>query len=75
MPAVSNNIRSSSEVNNNNTVCEALGCYSKATNKIPVEVGSKGTIILFLCDNCKPKFYSASHQDINESKLEVTSND
>jgi hypothetical protein len=72
MSPVSNNIRSSSEVNNN-IICEALGCYSKANNKIAVEVGSKGTIFLCLCDNCKPKFYSASHQDIKESKMEATS--
>ena len=75
MPSMSNNIRSSSSEVNNNTVCEALGCYSKATNKIAVKVGSKGTIFLFLCDNCKTKFYSTSHQDVNESKLEITSND
>jgi hypothetical protein len=66
MPSMSNNIRSS-EVNNDNTVCEALGCYSKAINKIAAKVGSKGTIFLFLCDNCKTKF-SPLYEDDKESK-------
>ena len=40
---------------NNSIVCEAIGCYSKATNKITLSVGYKGTISLFLCTNCKSK--------------------
>jgi hypothetical protein len=70
MIRMSNNVRSSSEVNN--FVCEASGCYSKANNKIAMQVGSK-TIFLFLCDNCKPKFYSASHQDAKGSQTDVPS--
>jgi len=62
-----------SQATNNDVVCE--GCYARANTKLPVKVGSQETIYLFLCDNCKTKFYSASHQDINESKLEVTSGD
>ena len=64
-----------SQATNNDVVCEAVGCYAGANTKLPVKVGSQETIYLFLCDNCKPKFYSTSHQDVNESKLEVTSND
>ena len=51
-----NNSITSSEIQNG-VICEAMGCYSKATNKIAVEVAPKGkTIFLFLCKNCKPKF-------------------
>jgi transcription initiation factor IIE alpha subunit len=70
MIRMSNNIRSSSEVNN--FVCKAPECYSKANNKIAMKVGSK-TIFCFLCDNCKPKFYSPSHQDTKGSQTEVPS--
>jgi hypothetical protein len=61
-----------SPATNNDVVCEAVRCYARATTKLPVRVGSEENIFLFLCDNCKPKFYS-SCQDDNESKLEVTS--
>jgi hypothetical protein len=54
-----NNSVGPSELNNNkDIVCEAAGCYSTATNKIAVKVGSKKTIFLFLCNICKPKFCS-----------------
>jgi hypothetical protein len=59
--------------NVSNVICEALGCNAKATAKLAVPVGTKGTIFLFLCDNCKLKFYSPC-QDDNKSNLEVTSN-
>jgi hypothetical protein len=59
--------------NNNNFICEAVGCYLKATTKVGVKVGPERTIFLFLCDNCKPKFHSASNQDVMESKTEVPS--
>jgi hypothetical protein len=66
---MNNNIRSS-EINN--PICEFVGCYSEATNKIAVKVGSKGTIFLFLCDNCKPKFCT-DQADYRQSNLEVSS--
>jgi hypothetical protein len=40
---------------NTNLICEAVGCHAKATNKVEAKVGS-GTIFLFLCDMCTPKF-------------------
>jgi hypothetical protein len=40
----------------NNHICEAVGCHSRATNKVVVNAGPNETIFLFLCDNCKPKF-------------------
>jgi hypothetical protein len=36
--------------------CEAVGCYSKATDRIIVEVGNLGAITLLLCSNCVTKF-------------------
>ncbi|MGA9840923.1 MAG: hypothetical protein WBP64_03705 [Nitrososphaeraceae archaeon] len=40
----------------NNLICEATGCFEKATNNIPIKVGSLGVITLLLCSNCVPKF-------------------
>jgi hypothetical protein len=39
-----------------NPICEATGCFEKATNNIPIKVGSLGIITLLLCSNCVPKF-------------------
>ncbi len=40
----------------NNFMCEATGCFEKATDKIAIKVGSLGVITLLLCSNCIPKF-------------------
>ena len=40
----------------NNLICEATGCFEKATNNITIKVGSLGIITLLLCSNCVPKF-------------------
>ena len=40
----------------NKDVCEALGCFAKATIEITVKVGKLGTISLLLCENCVTKF-------------------
>ena len=37
-------------------ICEATGCFEKATDKLLVKVGSLGVIPLLLCSNCVPKF-------------------
>jgi hypothetical protein len=50
------NIITSSEIQNG-VICEAIGCISKAINKIAVKVAPDGrSIFLFLCDDCKSKF-------------------
>jgi hypothetical protein len=36
----------------NKGICEAFGCYSKATTTIEVSVGVLGIIPLLLCANC-----------------------
>jgi hypothetical protein len=41
---------------NNSIICEAVGCSAKATTKVTTRLGSDGTILLFLCDNCNSKF-------------------
>jgi hypothetical protein len=40
----------------NNGICEAVGCFEKATNKINVKVGQQGIILLHLCKACVNKF-------------------
>jgi hypothetical protein len=55
---------------NNDIVCEAIDCSSKATKMLTLKVGSKGTISLFLCENCKSLFSSSSHENNRQaSKL------
>ena len=36
-------------------ICEAIGCYSNATNTIELKIGPNRTISLFLCSNCRLK--------------------
>ncbi|MDQ6862797.1 MAG: hypothetical protein M3044_03120 [Thermoproteota archaeon] len=40
----------------NNLICEAVGCDAIATTKVAARLGHEESIILFLCENCKPKF-------------------
>ena len=40
----------------NKGICEAIGCFTQATEKIHVKIGQKGTICLYLCRNCVGKF-------------------
>jgi hypothetical protein len=42
--------------NNNDDICEAVGCFAEATSKVDVKVGLEGTITLHLCVNCINKF-------------------
>jgi hypothetical protein len=53
--SISNNII---HIQDNNVICEANGCYEKATIEIKLDVGQFGKISLFLCANCIPKFTS-----------------
>ena len=47
----------------NSITCEAVGCFSKATIKLEVRVGTAGTIALFLCEECKSKFMTESSDE------------
>jgi hypothetical protein len=40
----------------NKVICEAAGCFEKATAKIELKVGHSRTISLNLCENCLHKF-------------------
>jgi hypothetical protein len=40
----------------NNGICEADGCFEKATTKIEEDAGEYGLISLYLCSNCARKF-------------------
>ena len=44
------------DIQDNNVICEANGCYKRATNEIKLDVGNFGKISLFLCMSCVPKF-------------------
>jgi hypothetical protein len=44
------------QFNLNNSICEAVGCFEKATAKIDVKAGKFGQISLVLCKKCFPKF-------------------
>ncbi|HJT83295.1 MAG TPA: hypothetical protein VJ697_02335 [Nitrososphaeraceae archaeon] len=44
------------DIQDNNVICEANGCYKQATNELELDVGQFGKISLFLCRNCIPKF-------------------
>jgi hypothetical protein len=55
----------------NNGICEAVGCFAKAKFKVPINVGTKGTISLFLCEKCRPRF---STDDANYIKISEAAN-
>jgi hypothetical protein len=44
------------QVNNTICICEAVGCFERATTKTKVKVGNLGSISLDLCTNCVGKF-------------------
>jgi hypothetical protein len=44
------------ELQVNNTICEAVGCFEKATTKVNVKVGNLGSVSLDLCIDCVGKF-------------------
>ncbi|MGI9010157.1 MAG: hypothetical protein ACR2F1_03095 [Nitrososphaeraceae archaeon] len=43
-------------IQDNNFICEANGCYENAIHEIKIDAGKFGKISLFLCANCIPKF-------------------
>lgn len=53
---------------NNNNVCEAAGCFAKATVIIEVKVGEQGNIPLSLCSKCVIKFEDESSTTIQLHK-------
>ena len=40
---------------NQDKICNCLGCYQSADTKISLKIGVK-SITIFVCESCKPKF-------------------
>jgi hypothetical protein len=58
------------ELQVNNTICEAVGCFKRATTKIDVRVGQLGSIPLDLCIECVKKFdQTISEKQISNKRL------
>jgi hypothetical protein len=53
---MSNPMNNNSDSQINTDICEAAGCFSKATEEISVKVGNLGIMHLLLCKNCVNKF-------------------
>lgn len=43
----------------NKIICEAVGCYARATEKIQVKAGPQTVVSIFLCKDCIYKFQEA----------------
>jgi hypothetical protein len=56
-----------SEPNLSLGICDAEGCFANATEEIKMSVGQFGSIDLYICSNCKPKF------DLPEEKEQTLS--
>jgi hypothetical protein len=56
----------------NNSMCEAVGCFEKATIEIAVKVGEHRTINLLLCKNCVPKFEEDNNSHFTISSVDNT---
>jgi hypothetical protein len=50
----------------NKNICEAVGCFSKATDKIALEGGTFGIISVLVCRNCIRKFREDAIQETNK---------
>ena len=49
----------------NKNICEAVGCFAKATDKIALEGGTFGIIYVLVCRNCIRKFREDAIQETN----------
>jgi hypothetical protein len=50
----------------NKNICEAVGCFAKATDKIALEGGTYGVISVLVCRNCIRKFRDDAVQETNK---------
>ena len=55
-----------SDIDTNKNICQAVGCFAKATDKIALEGGTYGVISVMVCRNCIGKFQDDSAHDTNE---------
>lgn len=44
------------DIQSSNEICDAAGCFAKATEKIEVNAGPQKVISLLLCNDCVSKF-------------------
>ncbi len=44
-----------------NEICDAVGCFARATEKIEVKAGPQKVIPLLLCNDCVSKFQEVAH--------------
>lgn len=44
----------------NNYICEGVGCFEAATDRIKVKAGTLGEISLLLCTDCVSKFHEGT---------------
>ena len=58
----------------NKNICQAVGCYAKATDKIALEGGTYGVISVLVCRNCIGKFQDDSTQETNKLGSNTRSN-
>ena len=64
-PSITSN--NNDEKQDNKTICEALGCTDKSTEKIKVNAGKFGYIEISLCKKCKSYFDILLKNQCNQS--------
>ncbi|HSF51544.1 MAG TPA: hypothetical protein VLA74_12345 [Nitrososphaeraceae archaeon] len=52
---LNNSFTSNTQQNNEDKICNALGCYQLANTEITLTVGAK-LLTIFVCEICKSKF-------------------
>ena len=52
MDIITSPSKNESKIQINKDICNGLGCYNDATEKISLNAGKFGTISLDLCNNC-----------------------
>lgn len=57
-----------------NTICEAVSCFSPAQVQIEVKVGQAGSISLSLCNDCVRKFSDENETHYKKLKVSATRN-
>lgn len=58
----------------NNSICEAVNCFSPAEVQLKVKVGQLGNISLFLCNDCVRKFSEENEIQYKNLKVSATRN-
>jgi hypothetical protein len=56
------------------TICEAVGCTSKATISVVLPVGQKGPILIYVCYECSRIFQDQPRNSPNDIKQTLLTN-